>query len=157
MHWNWSQPSQLVSNITVTPWWSRWRLKSPASRLFTQPFIQRGSKKAPKLRVTGLCAGNSPVNSPHKGPVTRKMFPFDLAIMNAERVSISWRHHQNISIGFIVFFSWQLLALYTCVMADYLLWKDHRTILPKDNNLNWGMNNLSQNHFIEWFSVRCNY
>ena len=25
--------------------------------------------------------GNSPVNSPHKGPVTRKMFPFDNVIM----------------------------------------------------------------------------
>ena len=36
-------------------------------------------KKTSKLRVTGLCAGNSPgpVNSPHKGPVTRKRFPFD--------------------------------------------------------------------------------
>ena len=26
--------------ITVTSSWGRWRLKSPASRLFTQPFIQ---------------------------------------------------------------------------------------------------------------------
>ena len=36
-------------------------------------------RKHQKLRVTGLCVGNSPgpVNSPHKGPVTRKMFPFD--------------------------------------------------------------------------------
>ena len=41
------------------------------------------SKKASKLCVTGLCAGNSPgpVNSPHKGPVTRKMSPFDDVIM----------------------------------------------------------------------------
>ena len=41
------------------------------------------SKKTSKLRVTGLCAGNSPgpVISPHKGPVTRKMFPFDDVIM----------------------------------------------------------------------------
>ena len=40
-------------------------------------------KKTSKLRVTGFCAGNSPgpVNSPHKGPVTRKMFPFDHVIM----------------------------------------------------------------------------
>ena len=39
----------------------------------------RRSKKTSKVRVTGPCAGNSagPVNSPHKGPVTRKMFPFD--------------------------------------------------------------------------------
>ena len=41
------------------------------------------SKETSKLRVTGLCVGNSPgpVNSPHKGPVTRKMFPFDDVIM----------------------------------------------------------------------------
>ena len=41
------------------------------------------SKKTSKLRVTGLCVGNSPgpVNSLHKGPVTRKTFPFDDVIM----------------------------------------------------------------------------
>ena len=45
--------------------------------------FRRRSKKTSKLRVTGLCVGNSPgpVNSPHKGPVTRKMFPFDDFIM----------------------------------------------------------------------------
>ena len=45
--------------------------------------FSRRSNKTTKLRVTGLCAGNSPgpVNSPHKGPVTRKMFPFDDVIM----------------------------------------------------------------------------
>ena len=45
--------------------------------------FRRRSKKTSKLRVTGLCVGNSPgpVNSPHKGPVTRKMFPFDDVIM----------------------------------------------------------------------------
>ena len=45
--------------------------------------FRRRSKKISKLRVTGLCVGNSPgpVNSPHKGPVTRKMFPFDDVIM----------------------------------------------------------------------------
>ena len=45
--------------------------------------FRRRSKKTSKLRVTGLCVGNSPgpVNSLHKGPVTRKMFPFDDVIM----------------------------------------------------------------------------
>ena len=40
-------------------------------------------KKTSKLRVTGLCAGNwpGPVNSSHKCPVTRKMFPFDDVII----------------------------------------------------------------------------
>ena len=48
------------------------------SRLF-----RRRSQKTSKLRVTGLRVGNSPgpVNSPHKGPVTRKMFPSDDVIM----------------------------------------------------------------------------
>ena len=36
-------------------------------------FFRRRSKKTSKLRVTGLCAGNS--------PGTRKMFPFDDVIM----------------------------------------------------------------------------
>ena len=54
----------------------------PRDCLFTCLFWHR-SKKTSKLRVTGLCAGNSPgpVNSPHKRPVTRKMFPFDDVIM----------------------------------------------------------------------------
>ena len=45
--------------------------------------FRRRSKKTSKLRVTGLCAGNSPgpANSSHKGPVTRKIFPFDDVIM----------------------------------------------------------------------------
>ena len=45
--------------------------------------FRRRSKKTWKLRVTGICVGNSPgpVNSPHKGPVTRKMLPFDDVIM----------------------------------------------------------------------------
>ena len=48
--------------------------------------FRRRSKKTSKLRVTGLCVGNSPgpVNSPHKGPVTRKMFPFDDVIMKPQ-------------------------------------------------------------------------
>ena len=75
--------------ITVTSLWTRWRLKSPASRWFTQPpfFFRRRSKKTSKLRVTGFVRGihRSPVNSPHKWPVTRKMFPFDDVIMNIRR------------------------------------------------------------------------
>ena len=49
--------------------------------------LRRRSKKTSKLRVTGLCVWKSPgpVNSPHKGPVTRKMFPFDDVIMILRR------------------------------------------------------------------------
>ena len=49
--------------------------------------FRRTSKKIPKLRVTGLCAGNSPgpVNSQNKWPVTRIMFPFGDVIMEPLR------------------------------------------------------------------------
>ena len=49
--------------------------------------FRRRLKKTSKLRVTGLCAGihRGPVNSPHKWPVTRKMFPFDDVIMCISR------------------------------------------------------------------------
>ena len=45
--------------------------------------FRRRSKKTPKLRVTGFARGiyRGPVNSPHKWPVTRKMFPFDDVII----------------------------------------------------------------------------
>ena len=45
--------------------------------------FRRRSKKTSKLRVTGLLRGihRRPVNSPHKWPVTRKMFPLDDVIM----------------------------------------------------------------------------
>ena len=47
----------------------------PHGCLLNRLFRHR-SKKTSKLRVTDLCVGNSPgpVNSPHKGPVTRKCF-----------------------------------------------------------------------------------
>ena len=68
--------------ITMTSLWAQWRLKSPASRLFTQLFIQSQIKeniKAPRHWPLGI--HRWPVNSPHKGPVTRKMFLFDDVIM----------------------------------------------------------------------------
>ena len=45
--------------------------------------FRRRLEKTPKLLVTGLCQGNQPVTGgfPHRGPVTRKMFPFDDDIM----------------------------------------------------------------------------
>ena len=51
--------------------------------------IRRTSKKTSKLRVTGLCAGNSPETGE---------FPAQMA-SNAENVSIWWRHHVCILTG----------------------------------------------------------
>ena len=54
--------------------------------VYSTVYSRRRSKKTSKLRVTGLCAGihRWPVNSPHKGPVTRKLFPFDDVIMRSK-------------------------------------------------------------------------
>ena len=46
----------MVCIITMTTTWARWRLKSPASRLFTQPFIQpQILEKIKALRHWSLC------------------------------------------------------------------------------------------------------
>ena len=53
--------------------------------------------KTSKLCITGLCAGISPgpVNSPHIGPVTRKMFPFDDVIMSHGHHGVSIHHQMD--------------------------------------------------------------
>ena len=48
--------------------------------------LERRSKKTSKLRVTGLCVGNSPVTGE---------FPAQMA-SNMENVSIWWHHHEVI-------------------------------------------------------------
>ena len=77
-------------SITVTSYWVRWRLKSTASRLFTQPFDSGADQRkhqssASLVLVRGI--RRWPVNSPHKAPVTRKMCPFDDVIMFTQEVS----------------------------------------------------------------------
>ena len=51
--------------------------------VYSTVYLRRRSRKTPKLRVTGLCVGNSPLTS---------KFPGHMA-SNAENVSIWWRHH----------------------------------------------------------------
>ena len=72
-HYNDVIMSALVSQIT-----------SPTI-LYSTVYARRRSKKTPKLRVTGLCVcviHRRPVNSPLKGPITRKIIPFDGIIMH---------------------------------------------------------------------------
>ena len=68
--------------------WNHRRLDGLLNRLFRQ------IKKTSKVRVTGLCERNLPVTGefPKKGPVTRKMFPFDDVIMN-------YKYHATASPG----------------------------------------------------------
>ena len=68
--WSSVEPEQ----ITITSYWARWRLKSSASRLFTQPFIQAQIIENMK--------------DPHHWPLwgeftdNRNRFPFEEVIMS---------------------------------------------------------------------------
>ena len=55
-------------------WRHNGHLKSPASRLFTQPFIEAQIKENIKAPRHWLLWGEFTGDSPHKWPVTRKMF-----------------------------------------------------------------------------------
>ena len=72
--------------ILVLQWRHNWRdgvsNHQPHDCLLNRLF-RRWSKKRPKLRVTGLCAGNSPVTGE---------FPAQMA-SSEKNVSIWWRHH----------------------------------------------------------------
>ena len=69
--------------ITMTSPWARWHLKSPASPLFTQPFIRAHIKENIK----------APRHWPLCGEFTGdRWIPAQLA-SNTENVSIWWSHH----------------------------------------------------------------
>ena len=68
----------------MTSQWARFRLKLPAPRLFTQPFIHAQIKENTKFPRHWLLCGEFtfwPVNSPQKWPGTQEMPPFDDVIM----------------------------------------------------------------------------
>ena len=96
------ESSQCWKIITVTSQWARWlsnhrRIDCLFNRLF-----RLRSKKTSKLRVTGLCEGNSPVSGefPHKGPLARKMFPFDDVIMESKNCAYTL-FETNRNIGYV--------------------------------------------------------
>ena len=82
--------SNAVSWVKTLQYPLRWRHNGHDSVSNHQPHdclfnrsLRRRSKKTSKLRVTGLCVGNSPGTGE---------FPAQMA-SNAENVSIWWRHH----------------------------------------------------------------
>ena len=76
---------------------------------FLNRLFRHRSKKTPKLRVTGLCMGNSPGTGefPHKWPATRKMFPFDDVIMSAALV---WLQNFSHLLAEIVRLIWLIMC-----------------------------------------------
>ena len=86
--------------ITVTSWWARWRLKPRDSRLFTQPFIQAQIKEKHQSSTSlAFVKGihRWPMDSPHRGTVTRKMFPFDDVVMCLAHamLKLTLKHREN--------------------------------------------------------------
>ena len=87
--------------------------------------FRRSSKKTSKFHITGLVRGINrwPVNSPHKGPVTRKMFPFDDVIMIFEHLfhtSLNIIHVRSLcrKLSFFILFHLLLLFLFTLARSD---------------------------------------
>ena len=68
------------------------------------------SKKTSKLRVTGLCAGNSPVTDEFLAQMAS----------NAENVSIWWRHHEQTGSSSIQLMAWYLFGA-NLLFIHYLL------------------------------------
>ena len=103
----------------------------PHHRLLNRLFWH-WTKKTSKLRVTGLWAGIHwwPVNSPHKWPVKRKIFPFDDVFMKFQRQYISQLmclhcilHILHSIFCFVLWISWPRLKFITgSVIVDLILY-----------------------------------
>ena len=65
------------------------------SNVYSDADQRKHQSSASLAFVRGIHRG--PVNSPHKGPVTRQMFPFDDVIME----KLAWSTDQTVSVGSI--------------------------------------------------------
>ena len=99
--------------------------------------FRRRSNKTSKLRVTGLCVGNSPgpVNSPHKGPVTRKMFPFDDVIMATVYVICNYPPLPLIPASGTTLLIYTVETLYNTVNFCWSTHKRHSIARPKGRGM----------------------
>ena len=83
--------------------------------------FRRRSKKTSKLRVTGLCAGNSP---------GRSEFPAQMA-SNAEKVSIWWLHHILFIHCGLVIYMYMVIEIWNNNDSDNGLLPDGTKQLPE--------------------------
>ena len=84
--------------------------------------FRRRSKKTSNLRVTGLCAGNSPVTGE---------LPAQMA-SNAENVSICWRHHEPI-VTFCVNWILRRAAILTNLLWAWIVYTNQQ--ITEDNGV----------------------
>ena len=136
---------QTIPSLRVTRWAGCFPLHSrhngrdnvsnhqPHDCLLNRLFRRR-SKKAPELRITGLCAGNSPGTGE---------FPAQMA-SNAENISIRWRHHAFIYLREILYCSRNIHTVRP-LLCLIVVW--YRSILPlsfsPSGSVYWHRNNLT--------------
>ena len=127
----------------------RWRLKSPVSRLFTQAVIQAQIKeniKAPRhWPWWGEFTGDRWIPRT-KGPVTRKMFPFDdvitkkfdsncSSVTNLQKISTHSGHG--------------LVPLCNMPLPKAMLIKNHGAIWRHEARPQWVQSSVNANH-LRW-------
>ena len=123
LHWRYNERDS-VSNHR--------RLDCLINRLF-----KRRSKVTSKLRVTGLCEGNSPMIGE---------FP-EQRVSDAENVSIWWRHHdQQAACQFVVFCSWLHNNIFCIAWNAEKKSPKCSTVLPTSVNLQWTGERISRLH-----------
>ena len=114
---------------------------------FVNRLLRHRSNKISKLRVTNLCEG-SPVDSPHKGPVTRKLFPFDHVIMYVLRTGTLRSYVRS--------------GIVTTTQPPHVFWHDKRLSCYEDQTVKplicWTHPPvelaLLMNHHANWFNSR---
>ena len=147
-----SQHNTSIANISL-----QWRHNGHDSVSNHQPhdcllsrLFRRRSKKTPKLRVTGLCAGNSPGNGEFPAQTTS----------DAENGSIWWRHHVgSVSQGTNIRNPWYHRLKYSsgCPKNQsrrtcrWSLWWIHRSLVDyhQKESVMWSFDVFCQSQVIE--------
>ena len=104
-HYNDVIMSSMASQIT--------RLTIVYSAVYSGADQRKHQSSASLAFVRGIHRG--PVNSPHKGPVTRKMFPFDDVIIDVLMIS---RHRTHIEIKILP--KWRHFSFSACILQPYM-------------------------------------
>ena len=115
--------------------------------------FKRKSKKTSKLRVTGLCAGNSPGT----GEFSAQMASY------AENVSIWWRHHaiMNLMRAYEISFGVQCQTLFLSaakLCVSFILHMLYHCAVPRYHVLPWVTSVLTASDYaITACLVRCRH
>ena len=112
---------QSPKTISATSQWVPWRLKSPVSWVFAQPFVQPQTKEKSFASLAFVKRIHRwSMDSPHKGSVTWKMFPFDDVIIC---LTVVVTHHSELDR-----FEWYSRSQYK-IQLDWIPPVDYNSIV----------------------------